>query len=87
MTKRPVLDKHLDSKTFREFYYLKEELIDFCRKYRLPVYGGKIEITDRIAYFLDTVLLRNYLVPSSPPPKIRSNIALLFFIICPRAFL
>ncbi len=32
------------------------------------------------------VLLRNYLVPSSPP-KIRSNIALLFFIICPRAFL
>ncbi|MDO9523495.1 MAG: DUF6434 domain-containing protein [Methanocorpusculum sp.] len=54
MTKRPVLDNHLDSKTFREFYYLKEELIDFCRKYRLPVSGGKIEITDRIAYFLDT---------------------------------
>ena len=54
MTKRPVLDKHLDSKTFREFYYLKEELIDFCRKCRLPASGGKIEITDNIAYFLDT---------------------------------
>lgn len=54
MTQRPVLDKHLDSKTFRSFYYLKEELVDFCRKNSLPVSGGKIEITDRIACFLDT---------------------------------
>lgn len=54
MTERPALDKHLDSKTFRDFYYLKEELIDFCRKNSLPTSGGKLEITDRIAYFLDT---------------------------------
>ncbi|MFQ8898957.1 MAG: SAP domain-containing protein [[Clostridium] scindens] len=54
MTERPALDKHLDSKTFRDFYYLKEELIDFCRKNGLPVSGGKLEIADRIAYFLDT---------------------------------
>lgn len=54
MKERPVLDKKLDSKTFREFYYLKEELVDFCRKNGLPTSGGKIEITDRIAYFLDT---------------------------------
>lgn len=51
---RPTLDKSLDSKTFRDFYYLKEELVDFCRKNGLPVSGGKIEITDRIAHFLDT---------------------------------
>lgn len=54
MNERPALDKNLDSKTFRDFYYLKEELVDFCRKNGLPVSGGKIEITDRIAYFLDT---------------------------------
>lgn len=54
MTERPVLEKGLDSKTFREFYYLKEELVAFCRKNGLPTAGGKIEITDRIAYFLDT---------------------------------
>ena len=54
MIERPALDKHLDSKTFRDFYYLKEELIDFCRKNGLPVAGGKLEIADRIAYFLDT---------------------------------
>ena len=54
MTERPILEKGLDSKTFREFYYLKEELVDFCRKNGLSVSGGKIEITDRIARFLDT---------------------------------
>ncbi|MGN0459334.1 MAG: DUF6434 domain-containing protein [Ruminococcus sp.] len=54
MSERPILDKNLDSKTFREFYYLKEELVDFCRKNGLPVSGGKIELTERIAYFLDT---------------------------------
>ncbi len=54
MNDRPALDRNLDSKTFRDFYYLKEELVDFCRKNDLPVSGGKLEISDRIAYFLDT---------------------------------
>lgn len=54
MTERPILDNKLDSKLFRDFYYLKEELVDFCRKNNLPVCGSKIELTDRIAYFLDT---------------------------------
>lgn len=54
MIKRPYLDRNLDSKTFRDFYYLKEELVDFCRKNGLPASGGKIELTDRIAHFLDT---------------------------------
>ncbi len=51
---RPTLHKDLDSSTFREYYYLKEELVNFCRENGLPVSGGKIELTDRIAYFLDT---------------------------------
>lgn len=54
MSERPKLDKNLDGKTFREFYYLKEELVDFCRRYGLPTSGGKLEITERIAHFLDT---------------------------------
>ena len=54
MSERPELDKNTDSKTFREFYYLKEELVDFCRRYGLPTSGGKPEITERIAHFLDT---------------------------------
>lgn len=54
MNERPNLDTRLDGKTFRGYYYLKEELIDFCHKHGLPVTGGKIELTDRIAHFLDT---------------------------------
>lgn len=53
MIERPALDKQLESKTFRNFYYLKEELVDFYRKNGLPVSGGKLEISDRIAYFLE----------------------------------
>ena len=54
MNERPNLNKELDSKTFLSFYYLKEELITFCRENNLPVSGGKIELTERIAYYLDT---------------------------------
>ena len=52
--KIPPLDRNLDSQTFRNYYYLKEELVNFCRENRLPSSGGKLEITDRIAHFLDT---------------------------------
>lgn len=48
------MDKWADSKTFREQYFLKEELVEFCRQNGLPVNGGKIELTERIAYYLDT---------------------------------
>ncbi|MBQ8727148.1 MAG: hypothetical protein IJY83_01480 [Oscillospiraceae bacterium] len=54
MSVRPELNKDLDAKTFREFYYLKEELVDFCRENNLYVSGSKIELTERIAYFLET---------------------------------
>ena len=54
MDERPDLNKELDGETFRSFYYLKEELVEFCRDNNLPVSGGKIELTDRIACFLDT---------------------------------
>ena len=54
MEERTSLDIKLDSKTFKEYYYLKEELIDFCRKNNLQTTGGKLELTERIAKFLDT---------------------------------
>ena len=54
MRERPELNKKLDAATFRSFYYLKQELADFCKENGLPTSGSKIELTDRIAYFLDT---------------------------------
>jgi hypothetical protein len=54
MTTRPDLDKNLDSATFQSYYYLKEELIQFCRQKRLQTTGAKTELTERIARHLDT---------------------------------
>lgn len=68
MPKRPDLNKTLDSKVFLDFYYLKEELVEFCRKNKLPVSGGKTELTERIAHFLDTGE-----VLAAPVPKKRAG--------------
>lgn len=65
MSERPELTKGMDSETFRSYYYLKEELTEFCRKNGLPVSGGKEELSNRIAHFLDT----GSVLPPSPPRK------------------
>lgn len=57
MKERPELDKSMDSKTFRAYYWLKEELVQFCKRYSLPTSGSKAEISDRIACYLDTGMI------------------------------
>lgn len=54
MSTRPPLTKTMLSNEFKNYYYLKEELVDFCRNHGLQTTGGKIEITERIAHYLDT---------------------------------
>jgi len=44
----------LKSSEFLSYYRLKEELVQFCRANGLPTSGGKQELTERIACFLDT---------------------------------
>ena len=58
MSDRPELSIRLKSKEFLEYYYLKEELVRFCRENGLPASGGKRELTERIAIFLDTGKIR-----------------------------
>ena len=38
---RPQLTKDLKSAEFKEYYFLKEELKDFCKKEGLKVSGSK----------------------------------------------
>lgn len=54
MEERPKLNKDLDVETFQNHYYLKEELVAFCRENHLPIKGDKKELTERISYFLST---------------------------------
>lgn len=53
MKERPELTRQLDGLTFRSYYYLKEELVRFLRDNHLPTSGGKLELTERIAAYLD----------------------------------
>lgn len=54
MSERPMLSKELEYDKFLKYYYLKEELIRFCRENGLSAAGGKQDITKRIAHFLKT---------------------------------
>lgn len=54
MSQRPSLDSELDSALFKEYYYSKDELIDFCRKENLQITGSKLELIERIEIFLKT---------------------------------
>ena len=58
MESRPEITLNLSSRTFREYYYLKEELVAFCRDHHLPTSGGKQELIERIACFLDSGMVK-----------------------------
>lgn len=75
MSKRPDLDNNIDSKIFKEYYYLKEELIYFCRKNSLQTTGSKLELIERIENFLDTGK-RTYKTHAIRKTKIVDNITL-----------
>ena len=51
---RPELSRTLSAEVFRQWYWLKEELVQFCRDNGLPVSGGKTELAERIASYLET---------------------------------
>ena len=51
---RLELKKDLDVQDFLSYYWLKEELQVFCRENGMSAAGSKMEITDRIAAFLQT---------------------------------
>ena len=51
---RPPIAKLQTGAKLREWYWLKSELVDHARELKLNTTGGKFEILDRIAHFLDT---------------------------------
>ncbi len=51
---RPNLTRDISVDSFKDFYWLKEELQAFCRGNGISASGSKIEISDRIETFLRT---------------------------------
>ena len=52
--KRPELNNSISLHDFLGFYWLKTELVSFCKTNGISAAGGKIEITGRIEHFLAT---------------------------------
>ncbi len=51
---RPNLTKDMSVESFRDYYWLKEELQAFCRENGISASDSKLEISDRIETFLRT---------------------------------
>lgn len=54
MSDRPKLHKDLDPCLFGQFYYLKEELIAFCKQENLQSTGSKEDLNKIIMHYLKT---------------------------------
>ena len=48
------LTRNLNPDEFKEYYFLKEELKDFCRREGLKVSGSKQDLENRIVHYLST---------------------------------
>ena len=70
MRERPELSRELNGTALRGYYYLKQELADFCKENGLPTSGSKAELTDRIADFLDTGKVRKSAAKRKPTAMI-----------------
>jgi len=57
MDKRPKLDKNISESDFKEFYWLKEELVNFCRFVGILTSGSKTELEGRIIRFLNSSII------------------------------
>ncbi|MDR0927990.1 MAG: SAP domain-containing protein [Ignavibacteria bacterium] len=51
---RPILNDQISVDEFKDYYWLKEELVRFCKSIGIATIGGKIEISNRIIRYLHT---------------------------------
>ncbi len=58
---RPDITTIQTGEDFKKWYWLKEELVAYCKLSGLPYVGSKFEIIERIASALD-----NHFLKSSP---------------------
>lgn len=73
MEKRPLLNNRISVTDFRDFYWLKKELVVFCREQGLKTNGGKIDISNRIKHYLETGQKRQASTAHKAKPKSTFN--------------
>lgn len=75
---RPNLTKDISVESFKDFYWLKEELQSFCRENGISASGSKIEISSRIEIFLRTGEIKKPLRKSKVNKKMEPQVDLSF---------
>lgn len=75
---RPNLTKDISVESFKDFYWLKEELQSFCRENGISASGSKIEISGRIEIFLRTGEIKKPLRKSKVNKKMEPQVDLSF---------
>lgn len=73
---RPNLTKDISVQSFKDFYWLKEELQAFCRENGISASGSKIEISNRIETFLRTGEIKKPIRKSNINKNIESKVIL-----------
>lgn len=73
---RPNLTKDINIQSFKDFYWLKEELQMFSRLNGISASGSKIEIADRIEIFLRTGEIKKPIRKSRVIKKMESQVNL-----------
>lgn len=51
---KKILNSQLTRDEFKEHYFLKEDMVDFCRENGLKISGNKKELEERIIHYLTT---------------------------------
>ena len=51
---RPPLDDGIGASDLRDYYWMKAELVEWCRRRGIPSGGGKLELIERMTRFLET---------------------------------
>lgn len=85
MEQRPNLNKDMDSLTFQNYYYLKEELVHFCRENNLSSSGNKKELLERISLFLDRKEIKEVSIKKRtgiPPEEICESMCIEENFVC-----
>lgn len=68
-----ILHREWSVENFRRAYWLKRDLLEFCRSERLSTVGGKLDLTERIAQYLESGRREDTRRPS--PPQRQGKIA------------
>ena len=73
VTKRPFLSASLTAQDFASWYWLKEELVAFCREHQISPSGSKLQLQSRITDYLSGINPVTHTTPKRTSTKMPTH--------------